>query len=399
MRRVGRSLADYTLMSAVRADNTFSFADLASAVWMQRLRVAAIVIATLALGAAYVFTVGARYRGEAFLRISTLTLPEFKKYSTPFGDGDRFVAWLQGHGEFTASEFDTIARRVLRGENPTSWASPRFALTKSDVRDLTEIPKDPGALLGVDIATDSADANTAIRMAKAVAIYVRDVLIEGRAGDLTLIRLGDLEQQLGELRVGIASASNDLGALQHKRDNLEKLRPRFPDSGRLDARQVVSLDNNGERFLPLSVQLLGVESEIVSSREKLERNRNRLEKAEFMRDYFVRARGLIGPVRTAPEIIDGLVRTRADVLQNRDAASNGIREGLAEIDADITDMQLLVNQAIKLDTEPHRAIAWERYRREILLLAFLMIGILLGVLYALVSKWRRRSRAPAVAGK
>src|SRR5436190_13055638 len=222
---------------------TFSLADVAGAIWRRRLQVVAIAIAAIAVGATYLFTIGAKYRGEAFLRIAMVTLPDYKKYSTPLGDIDRFIAWLQQRGQFAAVDFDNISRRVRRGENPMTWMTPRFALTKSDVRDLAEIPKDTGAFLGIDITTDAPDPDVAVKLASAVASYLRDVLIEGRVRDLMLMRLVELETKAGKLGASIASSNNDLDVLEHKRNDLAKLRPRYAESSRIDSRQVVSLEN------------------------------------------------------------------------------------------------------------------------------------------------------------
>ena len=48
---------------------SLSLGDLASAIWSRRLQVGLIVVGVVALGALYVYTIGARYRGEVFLRV------------------------------------------------------------------------------------------------------------------------------------------------------------------------------------------------------------------------------------------------------------------------------------------------------------------------------------------
>ncbi len=55
-----------------------SLGDLASAIWSRRLQVGLIVVGVVALGALYVYTIGARYRGEVFLRVAMITLPDFQ---------------------------------------------------------------------------------------------------------------------------------------------------------------------------------------------------------------------------------------------------------------------------------------------------------------------------------
>lgn len=375
-----------------------SLGDLASAIWSRRLQVGLIVLAIVALGALYLYTLGARYRGEAFLRVAMISLPDYKRFSTNLGDSERFVTWLTARGGLDEAQTSKVVLRVRRGESPISWVAPRFALTKSDVRDLTEVPKDiTGAFLGVDITVDTADPEVSVNLARALAGYVRDVLVEGRARDLTLVRLGELETQAGKLRSAIAWGGNDLVMLEHKRDDLAGLRARYPAAARLDSRQVVSLENNGERFLPLDVQLLGVESELVNTREQLARDGGQLQKLEFEIDYFTRARVKISSDRSAPELVADFSATRDAVLQNRDAKAFPVVQGLADIDGDLRQLELLVGQAVRLDAEPHRALAWERFRREIFLLGFLVVGMLVGILYALVSELRRADRGESGA--
>jgi len=375
-----------------------SLSDLASAIWSRRLQVGLIVVATVAIGVLYVYTIGARYRGEVFLRVAMIALPDFKRFSTSLGDSDRFVSWLGARGGLDEAQTEKIVARVRRGETPMSWVAPRFALTKSDVRDLTEVPKDiTGAFLGVDITVDTPDPATSVKLAKALGGYVRDVLIEGRARDLTLVRLGELETQAGKLRSAIAWSNNELTVLERKRDDLAGLRARYPATARLDSRQVVSLENNGERFLPLDVQLLGVESDLVNTREQIARDGGQLQKLEFEIDYYTRARSKITPNRTAQELVADFTATRAAVLESRDARASPIAQGLADIDGDLRQVDLLLNQAVRLDAEPQRAVAWERFRRQIFLLGFLIVGLLLGVLYALMAEWRRADRGESGA--
>jgi hypothetical protein len=269
---------------------------------------------------------------------------------------------------------------------------PMFAVTKLDVRELTEPPKDAGAFVGVQITVDHRDPEVAKALVLATSDYVRNALVGGRVSEMSLLRLADGRRELAKLEARIVSRNFDLQVLETKRTELMAIRGRYPDVAKLEGRQVVSLDNDGSRFLSPVVQLVGIESQMAAIHEAIARDERLVEKTEFEIDYYARIRTTLDPGAGAPAIVAGLRQARNDVLSGKDASRSAIREALAGIEGDIEQLWLLTDAAIRLYSEPASDNAWESHRRQIIVLAAFAVGLLLALLYTLVALWWQTNR-------
>jgi hypothetical protein len=364
-----------------------SLATVAHVVWTRRLAVAAILVACTLLGALYAYAFGNRHRGQAALLTTTITLSDFKKSWTPLFDREQFLGWLAKRNVLSETELADLGTRIRRSDGPIDWVSPLFAVTKVDVRDLTEPPKDAGAFVGVLITVDHRQAEVAKALVLATSDYVRNTLVDGRVNEMSLLRLMDARRELAKLQARIVSRNFELQVLDKKRTELVAIRSRYPDVAKLEGRQVVSVDNEGARFLSPVVQLVGIESQMATIRERIALDERMVEKTEFEIDYYARIRSGRAPGNGALAIVDGLRRIRADVLQGKDGTQSAIREALAGIDGDIEQLQLLTGAGIHLNGDPISDDAWEKRRRQIIVFAAVAVGVLLAILYALVAQW------------
>ena len=359
---------------------------IARTAWRFRYVILLSMLVAVGVAALYVFTIGERHKSEGFVQTATVQLAEYKKYATVLSDRARFLEWLKRRADLPPPELAEFAEELDRRDLLSSWITPLFAVTKSDVRELAEAPKDPkdaGGFVGVRVAVERKTADLAQRLALACGDYVRDFIVASRVAELSLHRTGEVQRDLAKVEKSLLTASLDLTLLEAKREELARVRARYPDQTITTGRQIVSLDNKGARYLPPVIQLVGIESQIADTKESVTRDKRQRDKLALQLDFYSKIRSQPLAKLSALEIVDRLRDARAELLRGRDATEGAMMDALAEVDAERSAIQLTAEEGVRFFSGPAIDNPWERRRRQIILLAAALTGLLAGLLIAL----------------
>ena len=171
-----------------------------------------------------------------------------------------------------------------------------YAMSKSDTKDLATISKDLDSastqILSLNISSGGATREKAYENVRAASQF----LLTGGAYLQVRSMLNAYESEaLGadaDVQRKMNSTEIELSYLQERLKSLENLLKRFPADQKV-AQQVVDPKDSGAKYLPISTQIIAVNSDINANHEALERLKDRIAQIKMLKAFVQGATPLV----------------------------------------------------------------------------------------------------------
>lgn len=185
---------------------------------------------------------------------------------------------------------------LYRQMSEAAWwkknTQPTYALSKADMKDLAAIGKElDGAatsILSITMTAAGKSPQSAVDNVRAASHF----LLSGGAYLQLRNTLNGYESEAvatkAEIERQISATHIELGYLQERAVSLESLLKRFPADQKI-ANQVVDPKDSGAKYLPISTQIIALNTEIYQKREALQRLADRLTQMEIIGRFLKRA--------------------------------------------------------------------------------------------------------------
>jgi len=373
-----------------------TFADLLRVFIQHRKLLLIGTLAGLILGTAYVVFVGALYRSEAVMNLRYISFAEYKRYSPALADRTRFLEYSARTKRFSDQELNTIRGAIAGSEALGKWIHPLFTITKADVKEAAETPKDANQFTGVIIDVALNSDQLANNLVIVCGSYVRDFVVEGKIYDLILPGLAKAVTDLTGKQVDILRSKFDLERLKQRRTELQAVADRYRSAEReTQQRQVISTQDGGERYLSPVTQVIGVEAQIIEANSDLSVLERDVQRLTVLIDYYKDARKRLETAKLGEQLA-AIQQAFADLQRQKDLASEAARDAAESIRGELEQLSSYNNDYLRMAATPSARsqlgsiVVWAP-----LLLATL-IGFLLSALTAIVLAWWGRNRSAVI---
>ena len=346
----------------------------------------AIAIAVPLLTAAVLWHQGWAHRASVTLQTPDVTLSDFKRYTIALADRESFLRFVQSRSLLSPEEITKTVKAMPREGATGHWVTAAFAIRKGDVRDIPDSARQDGQFFGADIEFEDRDGEYAERVVRAVGEFVADAIVAGRVNDFLRKGFAEATTALGRVEVERLEQEFQLSQLQTKLVELGDIDRRYPAAGKQSGPQVVFVDKPGENYLPPVVQLVGVESLLADTREKLRDLNRKRERFAADRALFTAAETTLKGATTGAEKIAGFEKAVASTFAVTPPANSGALESLAQATARIAEIRVLREQGLRYVSDPVVTAPSLRRAAAALLVAALG-GLVLAGLMALVVAW------------
>lgn len=162
--------------------------------------------------------------------------------------------------------------------SPERWKkaiTPIFSLTKADIKDMgAEIEKGSNGILYLAVNGVASSKEAAIQNARNISQFIRSGGIYLALKTMLASQQSDLLTAEAEINSKINASLVELDYQQARLKNLEALAKRFPNESRSSS-QVVDPRDSGAKYLPISTQIIAINTDINNSTEALTRLRDR----------------------------------------------------------------------------------------------------------------------------
>ena len=220
--------------------------------------------------------------------------------------GIDFVSWRSLSKNFPGLASDLVTKgnitpidaELYKELSDSKWWSknvlPTYTISKSDAKDLAGISKELQDSAGTSITNliitySSPDKQKALNNVEKVNQFIRSA-----STYLTLKEiLNGYESQTlaldAEVQQKITAAQVDLQYLSGKANSLEELRQRFPANVGANIQNIIDPKDAAAKYLPISTQLVAINSDIYDTKESLSRLSDNLMRNVIIKQFVAQA--------------------------------------------------------------------------------------------------------------
>jgi hypothetical protein len=219
-----------------------------------------------------------RYKSSSILTMDMKT-SDFRKFQEVVMDPSAFNRYEShlANDESKVMLIPDLKKIVLR---QSKWIEPVQRLTKQDVKDFTETARntEDNFIFGLRFSAQKSSPEQAQELTRMQADYCLDVALRSSVLELLRGLFTNKVTQLDRAKVERIRTEYEIINALNRLKEFRRIAQAYPDSARVDARQLISVDKGGERFMPIPSQMAAIETQIVDMREQITRSDRDLKK-------------------------------------------------------------------------------------------------------------------------
>jgi hypothetical protein len=240
------------------------------------------------------------------------------------------------------------------------WAKnvkPTFSLSKADTKDLAALSKQMQEAGGADIlnlvilTTGKTQQEAAARGQVAT-----DFITQGSAYLSVKETISGYESKVltvnSNLQKKITDTEIELNFLRQRAQDLEVLRQRFPGNTPVANQQLVDLKDTNAKFMPISTQIVAVQSDINATLEQLQRMRDQLAQSELMRSFVQKAQQQTGQQHNGFVLIDALLKITTELRSTAKPDDLNAQVVLSNMEADLVKTRTFYSKGLEVRLAP-----------------------------------------------
>ena len=240
-----------------------SFTDVRRRVLSPIVFIAIIVFSMIGAAVSYGLSVSYKSRSVTWFQSSIF---DFRTLKEQVSNANVFNRYLRD--DRATSWGPELRSHVVRSDN---WISPIFRYSKKDGKELVGL-KDSATLsdlIGYEITYFAADAETAQKKVDLLTNYVSDASLKIQIDNFIADSLAAKRLLLTSALLERDTEEYNLTLLEDRFNDLKRLSTSYPIASANSARQIISIEKNGERYMPLPLQMIALERERFDIKEKL----------------------------------------------------------------------------------------------------------------------------------
>jgi len=264
-----------------------------------------------------------------------VTLAEYRKAAAAYASQAALHEFLAAAG----AQSPAAERLLLQSEQPGFWAdvaTPVLPFSRRDAREYGEL-KDAASdsLVGIDLTTNARTPELAREMNGIMGSHFANALVRERIRAWILKNGGEAPAKQKALRAEVIDGQMKIAATASRIQDLKAILARYPESGKLDSRQVIAISEGSDRFLSPLAQLVAAESSIAALKETIARREREARQFDLLERYFARADEKLKSAPLASEMIPVLAALTSTPFEGVDANADWAREVFFRLQADI----------------------------------------------------------------
>lgn len=223
------------------------------------------------LGALFAYGWWAAYQSRAMV--------SFPHSITEFRVQEERVNSLDNFDRYWAPDklMEGLDRERIRGLIASSqqWMKPVLRLSKKDAKDTGKTSNSD--LLAYELIASSKDPKTAQKTVEFLAAYVPDASLKINLDNFITTALAEKRLLFTNAALERDNANYKLSLLDARLEDLRRIVKTYPTAAGSSERQILNVEKNSERYMPLPMQMIAIEQERFEQQESLGEIRRRVE--------------------------------------------------------------------------------------------------------------------------
>jgi hypothetical protein len=324
---------------------------------------------------------GQRGRMDASNAKPAIDLATFRRVSASYRAESTIKAYLDARKPSAAAAARLLA--LARQDDFFDRAlAPVLPYNRRDLKEFGELKTPPApVLVGVDIRIKARSEVVARETLELLGDYLVSAVMREQLRNWVMAGRAETVGELKATQAEIVNAGMQIRLLEQRVADTKQIIARYPDSARMEGRQVVNVVEGGERFLSPLAQLVSFESGISQERIRLARLQRTLAQKELLAKFFDRAEAEID---TNPEITAAMAALRrlADtVFVAADKSQDWVQQANLLVSAELDAAQVAIGQFGLHDAITVTAVTIRRPLPLAALLATLTLATIAGIAF------------------
>ncbi len=284
-----------------------------------------IAVAILAAGFAILRP---KYEAVGFYYTPGWVLAEFKRFRSEFGSSDVLAAFLR---ESDSKDRDGAELLLSRSLDPRFWEAavkPLYPITKRDAKEIFESTKDKesASIIGLDLSVEGGDPVAARSAVLVLGDYLTQTLLLSSLQNWVTTGQASSDAELLKAENQVLQTRYSVEQTRQRISEIRALQIKYPESQRMEARQVVSADAGSARYLAPIAQVVALESGVAESNEALRRMERRARQLKIETAFFDAAALEAMTARRGWTLLDRYLTIKQRVFGPLDLSDDATRE-------------------------------------------------------------------------
>lgn len=280
-------------------------------------------------------------------KANVIELATYKRAAASYDSIAQLEAYIQAGG---LSDRPGAAELLRQADDRSFWESvavPVLPFSRSDQKQFGDI-KDASAttILGLELSARARTRPVAEDMISIIAGYYINAVVRERVRAWILSGKMDAQSQEKSVRADVLRAELDIHLYGQRIEDLKSMLARYPDAARMDARQVVNVNQSegGERYLSPLAQLVGAESAISQRRELIRRWQRDLKQKTVLAQFFSKADELVAREVFVPNLLKDLQSLAGSTFTHPDSAQEWNQEATLRVNGALDNFEVMQSQ-------------------------------------------------------
>ena len=217
-----------------------------------------------------------------------------------------------------------------------------YAFAKEDAREFTQLPQDESnSVIGLNLAYEAGSPENASGYVSFFGNYIRDCFLYVTLYNYVMDGDNNALSEINKNENDIIDVKFQLLQNEKKMKDIRAILANYPESAKMENRQLVSVQERGERFLAPVTQLVGIESTLADMRRQLAKLEWDKEKLTIRSEYFTRCNNELKKFGEHGESIYLLLKSiKEEVFKNKDLRKDEVKEVFNNLNIDLKAFEL-----------------------------------------------------------
>lgn len=266
-----------------------------------------------------------------------IPIPIYKGISTQFFNPNRLQFIASKNKTFGEREFKSIKYKLNTPTEINKWIKPVYAFAKEDAREFVQLSQDEtNRVIGLNLAYEADSPIIAHDYVFFFGDYIRDCFLYTTLYNYIMDGYSVAKAELNKNENAIINLQFEILQSTKKMQDIRNIISSYPESAKIENRQLVSIQDGGSRFLAPVTQLVGIESSLADQRLNLAELERKKEKFNLRSEYFSACYGELSKNGENGESLFLMLKSKKDeVFDSKDLGNDAVKEVLNNLSIDM----------------------------------------------------------------
>jgi LPS O-antigen subunit length determinant protein (WzzB/FepE family) len=318
-----------------------------------------------------------------------IPVPMYKSSSSQFFNPNRFQFIASQYKLFKEEDLKEIKTNFRKPDDISEWIKPVYAFAREDVREFAQLPQDESnSVIGLKLSYEADSPENAYNYVSFLGNYIRDCLLYVTLYNYIMDGYSNTISELNKNENDIIDLKFEFSQNTNKLKDIKAILSNYPESAKIENRQLVSIEDGGDRFLAPVTQLVGIESALADLRQEIAELEREREKLTVRAEYFSRSYSGFEKMGERGESLFLLLKSAKDeVFKNKDLNKDAFKEVYNNLSIDLQTFEFIFFNNSRFVSGPTVPDMHVKPRKSIIVIVSFLASFFLLVILAFISQW------------